>query len=186
MKDGEIVDLYWERSESAIDETARKYGNYCHWVSYSILRNSQDAEECVNDTWLRAWKAMPPHRPERLSVFLGKITRNLSFNRYKGYTAQKRRGSRTEAVLDELAECVPAGDNVEEAIDRMALTEAINGFLEKSSATDRVIFMRRYWYLCPIKEIAAGIGMNENSVKTRLSRMRGKLKNYLEKEGISV
>lgn len=154
MNDVTIVDLYWKRSERAISETASKYGKFCHSISYNILYNDQDAEECVNDTWLGAWNSMPPKRPSRLSVFLGKITRNLSLDKYRKYNAEKRRITRTAEALDELAECISGGDNESEFVDEMILTEQIESFLYEQSVEKRNIFIRKYWYLDSIKEIS--------------------------------
>lgn len=184
MNDNKIVDLYWEHSETAISETSNKYGKYCHYISYNILHNDEDAKECVNDTYLHAWNAMPPHRPNQLSTFLGKITRNLSYNRYKGYVAKKRGLGQTDLVLSELEECVPSSEDIDQIVDEMVLVEAINVFLASLSQIKRIVFIRRYWYLSSIKEIAEQYSMNENKVKSMLFNARHKLKNYLEKEGI--
>lgn len=186
MEDGEIVDLYWERSENAIAETSKKYSRYCYSISFNVLHNHEDAEECVNDTYIRAWNSMPTQRPNRLSTFLGKITRNLSINKYRGYAAEKRGSGQTDLVLLELEECVPSPENVEQAVDTLALAEAINRFLASQPRTKRIVFMRRYWYLSPIREIAGEYGMNENRVKSMLFRMRNELKLFLEKEGVAV
>ncbi len=184
MDDDQIVELYWERSEAAIAETSKKYGRYCHFISNNILHNSQDADECVNDTFLRAWNAIPPNKPNCLCTFLGKITRNLSFNKYKSYSAEKRGGSQTALSLSELEECIPVFDNVEQVVEKMTLDEAIHCFLAALPKTDRVIFMRRYWYLCSIKEISRDFNMNENTVKSILFNERKRLKAICEKEGI--
>lgn len=184
MEDGEIVALYWERSEAAISETLEKYGRYCNQIAYNILRNAQDAEECVSETCLRAWNAMPPQRPCRLSSFLGKITRNLSLNRYERYAAQKRGSGQGELVLSELEECIPSGATVEEASEEMALTQALNSFLAALPKLNRTVFVRRYWYLCSIQEIAAQYGMKESKVTSMLFRARNRLRLHLEKEGI--
>jgi len=184
MEDCKIVDLYWARSESAITETSNKYAKYCHYISYNILWNNEDADECVNDTYLCAWKAMPPQRPNRLSTFLGKITRNLSLNRYKSYTAQKRGAGQMELVLSELDDCVPANTSVEQETDEILLVEAINNFLSELPTVSRIVFVRRYWYLSGIKEIAEQYGMSESKVKSTLFRTRNKLKLCIEKEGI--
>lgn len=186
MEDSEIVDLYWERSENAIAETSKKYSRYCYSIAFNVLHNNEDAEECVNDTYIRAWNAMPTQRPDRLSTFLGKITRNLSINRYRGYTAEKRGSGQTDLVLLELEECVPSPENVEQAVDEMALADAVNRFLALLPRAKRVVFLRRYWYLSPIREIAMEYGMNENRVKSMLFRMRNELKLFLEKEGAAV
>ncbi len=186
MKDHEIVDLYWKRNEIAIAASAERYGSYCHSISYNILHNHEDAEECVNDTWLGAWKAMPPHRPERLSTFLGKITRNLSLDRFKKYTAEKRGQGQADLVLSELEDCIPDTSSVEQMLDEMILVKAINTFLYAQPEQKRNIFIRRYWYLYPIKAIAAVYGMSESKVASMLFRMRKDLKEHLEKEGIQL
>ena len=173
MDDKQILDLYWARSERAISETADKYGRYCHSIAYNILHSAEDSEECVNETWLKAWGNIPPKRPDRFPVFLGKITRNLSLNRYKRYNAEKRGGGQTALALHELQECVPAGCCVEGIVDDLALAEAL-------------IFMRRYWYLSSVKEIAADFGMGESKVKMSLLRSRNQLRILLEKEGITL
>lgn len=186
MEDKKIVDLYWERSEAAISETQKRYGRYCHYIAYNILFSHEDAEECVNDTYIKAWKAMPPHRPERLSTFLGKITRNTALDRYLRETAKKRTDGRTEIVLDELAQCVPDAKASRCMADELALREAINGFLKSLPAQKRIIFMRRYWYLSSIREIAEDYGLKESNVKVTLLRTRNRFKAYLEKEGIEL
>lgn len=184
MDDKQILDLYWARSERAISETADKYGRYCHYIAYNILHSAEDSEECVNETWLKAWRAMPPKRPDRLSVFLGKITRNLSLNRYRQYNAEKRGGGQTALALEELQECIPAAGSVEQIVDDLALTEVLNRFLASLPGERRKIFMRRYWYLSSVKEIAEDFGVGESKVKMALLRSRNELKNQLEKEGI--
>ena len=186
MNDKQIVDLYWERSESALSETANKYGRYCHFIAFNILHNNEDSEECVNDTYLRAWNSMPPHRPNMLSTFLGKITRNLSLNRYEQYTAEKRGFGQTALVLDELENCIPATADVEQIIDETALVEVLNYFLASLPKETQKVFMRRYWYLSPIKEIADEYGISESKVKMMLLRQRNNLKMLLEKEGIAI
>lgn len=184
MEDKMIVDLYWARSENAISETEKKYGKYCFQIAHHILPSSEDSEECVNDTYLRAWNSIPPHRPSMLKAFLGKITRNLALNRYKNLTAEKRNSGQIPAVLEELQDCIPGTDDPERIIDDLALSEIFNRFLGALSSEQRKIFMRRYWYLCPVKEIAAGLGVGESKVKMSLLRSRNELKKRLEKEGI--
>jgi RNA polymerase sigma-70 factor (ECF subfamily) len=186
MDDQQIIDLYWARSENAISETAEKYGKYCHTIAYHILHNDEDSEECVNDTYLRAWEAMPPQRPHRLSAFLGKITRNLSLDRYKRLAAEKRGSGQVPLALDELLDCVPTGDSAEKTADDLALTESLNRFLGTLSVDARRIFLRRYWYLTPVKEIAAEASISESKVKMSLLRSRKELKKFLEKEGIAL
>lgn len=186
MNDQKIMELYWERKEAAIAATSEKYGRVCHAISYNILHNREDAEECVNDTWYHAWRSMPPKRPERLSAYLGKITRNLSINRFRRYSARKRGLGQTMLVLSELADCIPAGGGVEEAVEEMALVDAIEMFLYGLTEQKRNIFIRRYWYLTPVKEIARIYGMSEGRLTSMLFRMRRELKGHLEKEGIVV
>ena len=164
MDDTTIVQLYWDRDERAIPATSGKYGNYCNSIAWNILGNREDAEECVNDTYLCAWTSMPPHRPRVLSAFLGKLTRNLSLNRYKHHTAEKRGGGEAPAVLDEIAELVSDTDNVERAVDRRELVRAIDTFLERLPADKRRIFVCRYWYFDPVSKIASRFGMTENHV----------------------
>lgn len=184
MDDKQILELYNERSETAISETAEKYGKYCHYIAYNILYNMQDSEECVNDTYLKAWQSIPPHYPNKLSTYLGKITRNLALNRYKYYNRLKRGEGQTELVLDELLECVPATESTEQAVEEKILVEVLNRFLNDLPEEKMKIFMRRYWYMSPIKEIADDFAMGESKVKMILSRSRSKLKQLLEKEGI--
>jgi RNA polymerase sigma-70 factor (ECF subfamily) len=186
MDDTKIIDLYWARSENAISETATKYGKYCRTIAYNILRNNEDSEECVSDTYLRAWEAMPPQRPRRLQAFLGKITRNLSLDRYKRLSAEKRGGGEVPVALDELLECIPAENSTEKAIEDIALTESLNRFLGTLSTESRRIFLRRYWYLTPVKEIAKEYSIGESKVKMSLLRSRKELKQFLEKEGITL
>ncbi|WP_036610222.1 RNA polymerase sigma factor [Oribacterium sp. P6A1] len=188
MTDQEIIELYFARSESAIDESARKYGSYCSYIAMNILYNKEDSEECVNDTWLNTWNAIPPARPSILRTFLGKITRNLALNLYEKQNAQKRGNGETSAVLDELSECIAdtKTDRPDDIPDKITLTECINRFLENQSADSRKIFVRRYWYMSPVSEIAAEYGFSESKVKMTLSRMRAALLQELEKEEIVV
>ncbi|MCM1189924.1 MAG: RNA polymerase sigma factor [bacterium] len=186
MKDDEIIALYLDRNETAIAATSDKYGSYCHSISYNILHDSEDAKECVNDTWLGAWKSIPPHRPNRLSTYLGKITRNLSLNRFRQYNAEKRGFGQTELALSELDDCIPSQADVEQVIEEMALTASINRFLRRQPRLKRNIFIRRYWYLYSIRDIAEAYGMSESKTASLLFRMRNELKSHLEKEGISI
>lgn len=184
MEDSKIIELYWQRSESAISATAEKYGSYCHTIANNILHNDRDAEECVNDTYLGAWNSMPPHRPNRLSTFLGKIMRNLSLNRYKLYNAEKRGRGQTDIVLSELEDCIPADSDVEKTVEDKIIVKALNDFLYSQPEQKRNIFIRRYWLLSPIRDIAVAYEMSESKVASLLLRMRKELKGYLEKEGI--
>lgn len=186
MEDKQIIDLYIERSETAISETANKYGKYCHHIAYNILYNSEDSEECVNDTYLRAWNNIPPQIPEQLKAFLGKITRNLALDKYKYYNRDKRGNGQVVLALDELEECVPSTSSTEQAITDMELVEVFNRFLAGLAEEKRKIFMRRYWYMSSIKEIASDFAMSESKVKMILFRVRGDFKQVLEKEGIAL
>ncbi|MGM9520901.1 MAG: RNA polymerase sigma factor [Oscillospiraceae bacterium] len=185
MDDQKIVALYWARSEEAVAETAKKYSGYCRSIAYNILQNREDAEECVNDAYIRAWGAIPPHRPERLSAFLGKITRNLALQRYLKNSARKRGGGEAALSLAELEECLPAagGDGIS---DDIALREALERFLRAQPKEARVLFTLRYFYMYPISQIAAKLGMSESRVKSALFRLRKKLRAHLEKEGIML
>ena len=184
MDDSRILELYWAREQSAIAETEAKYGKYLNRIAFNILYSDEDAEECVNDTYVRAWDAMPPSRPDRLSAFLGKITRNIALDRYDARRAEKRSGN-TELALDELGECIP-DTAVGELSDEIALRDAINGFLRSLPARTRIIFLRRYFYVCSISDIAQSLGMSESNVKVTLLRTRKRLKEHLEKEGIII
>lgn len=184
MRDTEIIDLYWGREERAIAESQKSYGHYCYSIAWNILHIREDAEECVNDTWLRAWNAIPPTRPQRLELFLGTITRNLSFDRWKQKNALKRGNGEMNAALDELAECVPAAGSTEDAVAEAELQRSLNRFLGTLKERERNIFLRRYWYAEEYSDIAERYGMKLNTVKTTMFRVRGKLKEHLEREGV--
>lgn len=186
MEDQAIVQLYWDRDESAISESSKKYGVYCASIAHNILHSDSDAEECVNDTWLHAWDAMPPHRPSVLSTFLGKITRRLSFDRYKKLHRKKRGGGQMDIVLDELAECVSGHDDTERQWDEKELAEEIKHFLLDLSEEKRTLFVLRYWYASSISDIAHRLGMSENNVSVALGRMRDKLKTHLVERGFDA
>ena len=183
MDDQAIVDLYWARSEQAIGETAAKYGPYCMKISMNILRDPQESEENVNDTYFQAWNAMPPHRPAGLTAFLGRIARNLALNRYKAGRAAKRGAGEPEFSLDELDECVPDAMAVEDAVHGRALSDAISAFLWKQNPEARRMFVRRYFHCEPVGELARTFGVSESKVKSMLFRTRNKLRLYLESEG---
>lgn len=185
MDDAGIVELYWQRSERAVSETAAKYGAYCMKISHNILGDLQESEENVNDTYLQAWNSMPPHRPDTLSPFLGKIARNLALNRYKAGHALKRGAGEFALSLDELGECVPMGRSAEEITDAAALGHSISAFLRGESAEARRIFIRRYFYSESVDEIARRFAVSESKVKSILFRTRNKLRIHLEKEGWS-
>ena len=184
MEDREIVELYWRRSEEAIQASQRKYGGYCTAIARNILLNFQDAEECLNDTWIGAWNAIPPHRPVRLRLFLGKITRVLACDALRARNARKRGAGQVPAALEELSECVSAAGNLEEAVEARELEELVNRFLHTLPERDCNLFLRRYWYAEPLEAAAERYGLKVNTVKTSLFRTRKKLKAYLEKEGV--
>ena len=185
MEDERIVEMYFERNESAIAETQKKYGRYCYAIAKRILLSEQDSEECVNDTYLRTWEAIPPHKPAKLSAFLGKIVRNLALNRYAHNHAQKRMEG-VDVALDELAEVLADPESEADDGQSSVLQEALDSFLSTLPADTRIMFLRRYWYFCSVKEIAESMGIGESRVKVTLHRTRAKLKEYLIKEGISV
>ena len=184
MEDQQIVDLYWRRDADAIGETASKYGGYCRTIAQNILSDRQDAEECLNDTWMGAWNAMTPHRPRKLPAFLGKITRSIACDAVRSRTAQKRGGGEYPAALEELGECVPSVPGADREVEDRELERMVDCFLHTLPERDCSVFLRRYWYVEPVERIAARYGMKENTVKTSLFRTRRKLRTYLEKEGI--
>ncbi len=186
MEDSRIVDLYWQRDETAITETESKYGRFCFSIANRILENPEDARECVNDTYLGAWNAMPPHRPEILSSFLGKITRRLSLKKRRDRSAEKRGGGSVEVSIDELEECLPSGQSMDENLAVAELSEIIDSFLEALPQGERRVFLRRYWFFDPIREIALRYGFSESKVKMMLKRTRDKLLVCLQKEDIWV
>lgn len=183
MEDSAIVQLYFDRSESAIQETDRKYGAYCYTIAHNILANKEDAEESVSDTYLAAWKAIPPRRPSILSTFLGKITRRLSIDRWRIRTAYKRGGGEMPLALEELADCVSGGENPEQTVLRRQMALEFNRFLQSLPETERSVFLCRYWYLDSIPTIAAHFGFTESKVNSMLHRTRKKVRTMLEKGG---
>ena len=185
MKDSQIVELYFARSETAISETDKKYGRYFHYIAYNILYSKEDAEECVNDTYVKAWDIMPPRRPEKLSTFLGKITRNIALNRYNYEHAGKREGT-ADIIFSEAEEFIPDPFSENHISEEIALRDAINGFLASLPERTRTVFIQRYWYMCSVREISQSVGITETNVKVILHRTRADFKAYLEKEGITV
>lgn len=183
MDDKEIMQLFFSRSENAIVETHEKYGKFCFKIALNILPTKEDSEECVNDTYLHAWNAIPPRKPSNYKVYLGKITRNLSLDRLKRYTAVKRGGGEVALSLEELDICIPDSITVETVWDHKALIHSLNIFLADLSPGVRKIFLKRYWEFNSIKEISNAYGMTESKVKITLMRTREKLKHYLKQEG---
>ncbi len=184
MDDTQIVELYWARKESAIEETEAKYGSYCRSIAGNILQNQDDAEECVNDTWLGAWNSMPPHRPSVLSTFLGKLTRRISIDKWRRATAKKRGDGQLPLVLSELEDCVSDGKSIEEETERKLLAEVIAAFVKSLPETEQKVFLCRYWYMDSVSAIATRFRFSESKVKSMLSRTREKLRIRLEKEGL--
>ena len=183
MEDCDIIRLFWAREERALEETHQKYGAYCWTIAHNILKNREDSDECVNDTYLRAWNAMPPQRPAILPAFLGKITRNLSIDRYKAKKASRRGGGQLTLALEERGDCLPAGERVEDAVTAAELSRVIDRFLRTLPDKDCCIFLRRYWYFDAMGDIARRYHMAEGSVKSSLFRTRRKLRDYLTQEG---
>ena len=186
MEDKDIVALYWARSEEAVRATAAKYGAYCAAIIRRFLGDGRDSEECLNDTWLGAWNAMPPQRPGILSAFFGKLTRNLSLDRWRYNRAAKRGGPQVETALEELGECLPAPGRPEDRLEERETADLISRFLREQPQLDRVLFLRRYWYLDSVAALAERFSMNENTVKSRLHRTRLRLKEVLLREGVAV
>ena len=184
MDDKQIVDLYWERSETAISETAKKYGRYCHYIAFNVLHNDEDSEECVNDTYFSLWKTIPPTIPTILKSFIAKITRNKAINMYEKKTASKRSNGQMEVSIDELTECFDSSDDAQSRVERQETIAALNEFLEGLDKNKRIYFIQRYWYMTPIKEIAAKNNISEGSLKTMLSRIRADLKKYIKARGL--
>ena len=185
MHDHEIVSLYWARSENAISETRIKYGRYCHKIAMNIVANTEDSEECVNDTYYSAWNSMPEERPDLLAPYLAAITRNHAISLYRKSHSQKRGAGNTELALDELVE-VAGGSSTEDEVDHKLLSQHINGFLESLDKNARIIFVRRYFYVDSLADIAGHMNMSESAVKSLLFRLRQKLKDDLIKKGYEL
>ncbi len=185
MEDKQIVELYWARSETAISETEKKYGRYCHYIAYQILYNDEDAKEVVNDTYLKTWNTVPPHRPDPLKTYVGTISRQLALDVYKEQHAQKR-GGQVPLVLDELSECIPDNDSGADIGESVALSDALNRFIWALPQRTRNIFVRRYFYMSTIAEIAKDFSMKESNVTMHLLRTRKKLEQFLKKEGFEL
>lgn len=186
MDDSTLLKLYFARNELAVEATEEKYGAYCHAIAYRILGDEEDAEETVNDTWLQAWNSIPPQQPRYFRAYLAKLTRNLAFDRYRKLTAEKRGGTSLCAALEELESCLPSEETAESALDGKELRASIEAFLNTLSSREEEIFLRRYFYVEQIADIAAHFDLKESNVLTILSRTRKKLKKNLTKEGYSV
>lgn len=184
MEDSAIVDLYWQRSDRAIQESDRKYGKYCHAIAFNLLGDYGDAEECVNDTWLRAWNLMPDKRPGLLSVFLGGICRSLAISLYRAKASKKCGGGETTLALEELADCIPSGADPQREYESREFEEAIGRFISRLPETERRVFIARYWYLASVADISARARFSQSKTKSILFRTRGKLRKYLMEEGL--
>jgi len=182
MDDSRIIDLYFSRSEEAIAQTEKKYGSYCYCIAYNILTNKEDAEESVSDTYMTAWRAMPPRRPNVLSAFLGKITRHISIDRWRARSAYRRGGGEITLALEELEDCVAGTKNVEAEVLGKETVRAYIRFLDSLPVTERRVFLLRYWYLESVDSIASKFGFSQSKVKSMLYRTRSRLRQQLEKE----
>lgn len=186
MDDRRIVELFLERSEEAILQTDIKYGRYCQRIAFNVLGNSEDSEECVNDAYMRVWGSIPPNEPESLSSYVGRITRNLALDKLRQRNSDKRGNGEVPILLDELAECVSGADELERRQDSEEIVNALNGFLETLNQVERGVFMRRYWMMEPIADVAERYDISVSKTTTMLFRLRGRLKKHLMKEGISL
>ena len=186
MTDKEIIKLYWKRDEAALKVTDEKYGGYLFSIANNILGNSEDSRECVNDSYLRAWNSIPPEKPNVLSAYLGKIARNLAFDRYRKEHAEKRGNGEITEALDELSEIISDRESVEAKIERKEMLSAINDFLNHGPKLQSNIFVMRYWYVMSIRDIASKTGLTETNVATNLSRTRKALKEFLLQRGFEI
>lgn len=186
MQDAEIVELYWNRDETAITETQNKYERYLTKIAYNVLADFEDSKESVNDTYLAAWNSIPPHRPNVLSVYLGKLTRRISIDIFRKRNREKRKASEYAISIEELGECLSDASGPEEILDSQLLADAINKFLRSISEEARNAFIGRYYFLDPLKTVAGYCGMSEAKAKSLLFHTRCGLKEYLKKEGFDV
>ncbi len=183
MDDKAIVELYWQRNEQAIKQTADKYGSYCMKISLNILQDRMDSEENVNDAYMQTWKALPPNRPQSLMAFLGKLTRNLALNRYKANHAQKRAADEFAVSLEELSDCTPTKVSVDDEVQIGEISRIISRFLHTENEDARRVFVCRYFYSDSIEHIASRFGYSQSKIKSMLMRTRNRLRLCLEKEG---
>lgn len=184
MTDGQIIELYWNRNERAISETSEKYGAYCYAIAFNILNDKEDSKESVNDTYIEAWNKMPPHKPNVLKSFLGRIARCISVDKLREKTAKKRGGGEFTDVLEELSDCVAKCGNPIGEAERKLLNETVNDFIKKLKETEQKVFLCRYWYAESVKKIAEQFGFSESKVKSMLMRTRKKLYETLKTEGL--
>ena len=184
MNDERIIALYWKRDEQALSETRKKYGKYLYSIAYNIVKCNEDAKECENDTYLSAWNAIPPTRPQMFSAFLSKIIRNIALKKYRSGSAEKRGGGKNDIPLDELYECIPDNKTFDKSLESHELSEILNSFLHSLPKTERRIFVCRYWYCDKISDISKQFGFTQSKVKMMLLRTRDKLRTHLIEEGI--
>ena len=185
MDDQSIIELFSQRDENAIRETETKYGAYCLSIAYGILQNHEDAEECVNDTWMSAWNRIPTVKPDSLKAFLGKIVRDIALSRFRANHAQKRYNG-MEVMLDELEECIPSDFNVQRQLEQKELDDLINKWLESLHREDRVLFIKRYYYGETVKSLARVQACTENQMAQRMLKLRNNLKSFLTSKGVSI
>ena len=186
MDDRRIVELFLERSEEAILETDIKYGRYCHRIAFNVLGNDEDSEECVNDAYMRAWGSIPPNEPDSMASYIGRITRNLALDKLRQKQSDKRGNGDVPVVLDELAECVSGHDELERRQDSAEIAAAIDSFLDELNSVERGVFMRRYWMMEPIADVANRYDISVSKTTTMLFRLRNRLKKHFMKEGIPL
>ena len=186
MDDRRIVELFLERSEEAILETDIKYGRYCHKIAFNVLGNDEDSEECVNDAYMRAWGSIPPNEPDSMASYIGRITRNLTLDKLRQKQSDKRGNGEVPVVLDELAECVSGHDELERRQDSAEIAAAIDSFLDELNSMERGVFMRRYWMMEPIADVANRYDISVSKTTTMLFRLRNRLKKHFMKEGIPL
>lgn len=182
--DDRILNMFWERDERALETVAERYGRYCWSVAYGILKNREESDDCVNETYLKLWESIPPNRPDNLKAYIARIAKNIALNALRSLQTQSRGGGELTVVLDELSECVASSDNVEQKAINKELIKAINKFLKTLPQKKRDIFVLRYWYVMSISDIAKRYGCSENSVSVTISRTRKTLTEFLRKRGM--
>ena len=184
MEDSQIIDLYWQRSERAIAESENRYGRYCHAIAFHLCLDHEDAEECVSDTWLSAWNAMPDARPQVLGAFFACLTRRHAISRWRTKTRRKRGGGEMPLALEELSECIPSEADPAEKVEKQELAAAIRDFVDELSESEQQVFLARYWYVASVEEIARRMDFSQSKVKSMLYRLRGRLRDRLMEEGL--
>ena len=186
MEDEQIVTLFWRRDQEAIVQSQRKYHPYLSKIAYNILHDQEDSQEVVNDTYFKAWQSIPPQRPSKLSIYLGRLTRHGAIDRYRHHTSQKRQGDTYAMCLEELEECCATGQDPQQVLDGKLLAQAISRFLCTLKPQTRAMFLGRYYFLDPLKEVAQYCGVRESKAKSTLFRVRKALRAYLRQEGFDL